>query len=458
MTQPKLSQRYDVLKPGQTPKDILIHGVRFIITFDSKDKLKILADQSILIKNGLITKIFPKENLHVELNVDELDLIYDAEQKGGIVITPGFINMHAHPPMYLLRSTLSLDEEDLVKALKGMAALEGKMNDEDFYLGALGDFTEEQKSGITTTLSHYGVFDPIEKAAKEAKQHVINCLSAASNSHPQNNVKLVEEYLQKTNTFTTPGIALHYVWKAKPEALTQISKLIKKYKAFFTLHVAETPTSVKQCIQVYGMRPIAVLKKFRLLGPNTIMSHCVQVNAEEIKLIKKTGTVVAHLPTSNLLHRSGHFPYKLFKQLKAENLITLGTDSVISKNQLDLLSEALAAKTLHQAQEVVSYEDLFKMTTSQPAKLLGFKNLGKVLPGFIANLAFWKLKDRGLTPFDEHNPATLISNMITHGSRNVRDLMINGEFIISDRYHNFVNESKLLEDLQDAHMALREAE
>jgi hypothetical protein len=75
------------------------------------------------------------------------------------------------------------------------------MKGEDFYLGALGDFTEEQKSGITTTLSHYGVFDPIERAAVESRQHVINCLSAASNSHPENSPELVEKYLKKKNTF-----------------------------------------------------------------------------------------------------------------------------------------------------------------------------------------------------------------------------------------------------------------
>jgi hypothetical protein len=37
----------------------------------------------------------------------------------------------------------------------------------------------------------------------------------------------------------------------------------------------------------------------------------------------------------------------------------------------------------------------------------------------------------------------------------VRDVMINGEFIIKGRYHQFINESKLLEILQKRHMEMR---
>lgn len=451
MNNPAVSKRYIVNTNEKNPRSILLHGIRFIISINGNNKLEILENKSVVINDGAITRITDKE----EVDPKKYDLVYDDSLKGGIVLTPGFFNLHAHPPMYLLRSTLTFEEDNLERALAGMAALEGKMNDADYYLGALGDFTEEQKSGITTTVSHYGVFDGVEQAAKESYQNVINCLSAASNSHPENTPELVEKYLQKNNSFTTPGVALHYVWKARPAVLEKIADLIKKYNCFFTLHVAETEQTVQKCVEKYGMRPMAVLEKYGLLGPRTIMSHAVHLTDEEILLVKKTNTIVAHLPTSNLLHRSGHFNYKKFRALGADTQIALGTDSVVSKNQLNILSEALTMKTLHQAHEVVSYEDLFKMMTSQPAELLGLKKSGKILPGFAADLAFWKLRDRGLTPYDEEHPETLVSNMITHGSRGVRDLMIKGKFVISNRYHNLVDESALLQNLQKAHMDLR---
>ena len=161
------------------------------------------------------------------------------------------------------------------------------------------------------------------------------------------------------------------------------------------------------------------------------------------------------MPTSNKIHRSGEFKYNLFKKFGAGDQIALGTDSVISKNSLDLLSEALQARIMHQHLERVMYEDLFKMMTAQAAAVLKLGKVGKILPGYKADLAFWKLRDRGFMPYNEKNPVSLVGNMITHGGRNIRDLMINGEFIISNRIHNLINESELMLALQEAHMKLR---
>ena len=80
---------------------------------------------------------------------------------------------------------MTLDKGNIVDQVKKMATLERKMNNNDFFLGAVGDFTEEQKYGITTTLSHYAKFEPIDEAARITKQRVINAISVASNSHPK---------------------------------------------------------------------------------------------------------------------------------------------------------------------------------------------------------------------------------------------------------------------------------
>jgi cytosine/adenosine deaminase-related metal-dependent hydrolase len=104
---------------------------------------------------------------------------------------------------------------------------------------------------------------------------------------------------------------------------------------------------------------------------------------------------------------------------------------------------------------VIYYEELFKMMTSNAADMLHMKDRGRILPGYRADIAFWKVRDRGFIPYDENNPASIIGNMITHGGRNVRDLMINGEFVISNRRHNLVNETRVLDELQSHHQQLR---
>ncbi|MDD2807292.1 MAG: amidohydrolase family protein [Patescibacteria group bacterium] len=446
--------RYTMLRKSGQVGRVLISGAAFIITVDQNDKLKVLANHSVYIVNGVIKEVFPaKQKLIPE---SKIDLLYDAAKRSGVVITPGFINAHTHPPMYLLRSSMTLDKGNVVDQVAKMALLEAKMDELDFFLGAVGDFTEEQKNGITTTLSHYGVFDPIERAAKMTRQNVINAISAISNSHPKNSPALVEKILQhKKQYFSQPAIAIHYIHKASPEQLQEIRRLTKKYKVLLTMHAAETESWVQDCIERYGKRTIEVLVDLGLANSNTVLSHAVHVSDAEIKLIAKHKIGIVHLPTSNKIHRSGEFKYPLFVKYKADKLISLGTDSVISKNTLDLLSEALQTRIMHQHSHRVLYEDLFKMMTSQGASVLKLGKVGRIAPGYRADIAFWKLRDRGFMPYNEAKPISLVGNMITHGGRNIRDLMIKGEFVISNRLHNRVNESKLMTELQSAHMRLR---
>jgi cytosine/adenosine deaminase-related metal-dependent hydrolase len=222
--------RYTHLRETAKPRTIVIHKPKFIITADKNGDVQIIRDKSIYIVDGKIVDVFDPEKKKIDLN--KVDLFFDGSKRGGLAITPGFINMHAHPPMYLLRSSLMLEKgENLERSLKDMFSFESKMNMEDFYISTIGDLTEEQKNGITTTLSHYAVFDPIEEAAKLVRHNVINAISAVSNSHPENTPAYVEKLLKKSDDYYTQiAIAIHTVHQAKPAVLKKVAELVKKYQ------------------------------------------------------------------------------------------------------------------------------------------------------------------------------------------------------------------------------------
>ncbi len=446
--------RYQLVGRPKKMRRILISDAAFTISADAKNKTRVKKHRSIYIVNGVIKEVFSGKN---KIPLSKIDVIYDAGKRSGIVITPGFINAHAHPPMYLLRSSMTLDKGNIVDQVQKMAALEARMKDDDFFLGAVGDFTEEQKTGITTTLSHYAVFEAIDRAARITRHNVINAFSVKSNSHPGNSPAMMAKILKnRKKYFTRPAIAIHYLHRVSPGEIKQIKALIKKYNILFTMHAAETDVWVQECVNKFGKPTVEALVDLGLAGSNVLLSHAVHLSEEEIRLVKKYNIGIVHLPTSNKIHKSGEFKYPLFVKHGAQNRIALGTDSVISKNSLDLLSEALQMRIMHQDTRLVYYEELFKMMTSQAADILKLGKVGRILPGYRADLAFWKLRDRGFMPYNEKQPVSLIGNMITHGGRNVRDLMINGEFVITNRLHNLVNESKLMTELQAAHMRLRE--
>ena len=139
---------------NENGKRTLIHNAPFIFTCDENDKVKVLKNHSIIIEGNEIIDVLVAKNI----NQNNFDIVYDAGKRGGTVITPGFINTHSHPPMYLMRSAMMLDEgEGIDETIAAMPQWERKMTAEDYTTATIGDITEQQKYGITSLMSHYGV-------------------------------------------------------------------------------------------------------------------------------------------------------------------------------------------------------------------------------------------------------------------------------------------------------------
>ena len=443
--------RYEI--NNKNYKRVLIDNARFLFTTDKTDHISILENHSIIIEDDIIKEVLPADKVKKE----GFDVIYDAGKRGGTVITPGLINTHSHIHMYLMRSAMMLDEgESIDETIAAMADWQKFETEEALTIASIGDITEQQKNGITTTLNHGPSFESTEIAATTTSQNIINAISAVSHSRPSNTPEAVEEILKRKNEFASiPAIAIHYLYKASMEQIKKIKNISDKHKALLTFHVAESEFVAKQTVEKLGSREIDVMKKMGLMNDNSIISHVIHVTDKEINELVKNNVGIAHLPTSNAIHKSGTFKFWLFDQKNGAPYVSLGTDSVVSKNRLDILTEAYQARITHLYDNTIKFGSLFKMTTANGARVLHLPERGKIIPGAKADICFWKLKDRGFIPYDENNPMTLVGNIITHGGRTVRDLMINGKFIIKNRKHLLVDESKLLEQTQKAHMDMR---
>lgn len=431
----------------------LVHNIPFLFTCDAHDKLTLKEHHSIVIDGETITAVVP----HETIDPARFDVVYDAGKRGGTVVTPGFVNTHAHSHMYLLRSAMLLDEEMTVDdTIKAMGLWQRDETPDSYAYAAIGDITEQQKVGITTTLTHGPNFDSGEIAARLSGQNIVNAVSAVSNSRPENNPAMVEHLLaMRDHYITTPAIALHYLWKTSMETLKEVKRISDHYNARVTFHMAESPLVVEETLKKHAMSETEILEHVGLLNEHSVASHVLYVKDEDIVKLARAKVGIAHLPTSNVIHKSGLFPFWKFADAGGFDRISLGTDSVVSKNRLDILTEAYQARVTHLYSRTIKFGSLFKMMTSNGARVLGLPDRGKVIPGMKADLVFWKLRDRGFIPYDQDNPFTLIGNLITHGGRMARDVMINGHFVIANRKHIRLNESHLLDVLQQKHMDMR---
>lgn len=431
----------------------LVHNIPFLFTCDVNEKLILKQNHSVIIEGDTITAVVPQETV----TPDDYDVVYDAGKRGGVVVTPGFVNTHAHSHMYLLRSAMMLDEEMTVDdTIKAMGMWQRGETPESYTYAAIGDITEQQKVGITTTLTHGPHFDSGEIAARLSGQNIVNAVSAVSNSRPENNPAMVERLFAERDAYiTTPAIALHYLWKTPMDTLREVKRIADRYNALVTFHMAESPLVVEETLKRHAMSETEVLAHVGMLNERSIASHVLYVKDEEIATLAQHGVGIAHLPTSNAIHKSGLFAFWKFVDAGGFAHISLGTDSVVSKNRLDILTEAYQARVTHLYSRTIKFGSLFKMMTSNGARVLGMRDRGKIMPGMKADIVFWKLRDRGFIPYDQGNPFTLIGNLITHGGRMARDVMIGGRFAIVNRKHIRVNESHLLDVLQRKHMDMR---
>ncbi len=114
-----------------------------------------------------------------------------------------------------------------------------------------------------------------------------------------------------------------------------------------------------------GQSPIEWLDRHGVLGPQTLCIHAVQVNAADIARLALAGAAIAHCPRSNRAHRHGDAP--LAALLAAGLRVAVGTDSVASVGDLDLLAEARLAGRLAN----LSAERALALVTLDAARALG---------------------------------------------------------------------------------------
>ena len=113
-----------------------------------------------------------------------------------------------------------------------------------------------------------------------------------------------------------------------------------------------------------GRTPVEWLAEHGVLTEQSLCIHAVQVGASDIRRLAESGAAVSHCPLSNRAHGHGVAPFRALRD--AGIPVGLGTDSVVSVGQLDLLAEARAAASPGS----ISPDELLALCTLEGARAL----------------------------------------------------------------------------------------
>jgi guanine deaminase len=175
-------------------------------------------------------------------------------------------------------------------------------------------------------------------------------------------------------------------------------EMAQNFGCHIQTHLAENR---EECDRVRHLFPnsldyTGVYEKAGLLGPKTILGHCIHLAPRERAVLAETGTAVAHCPTANLYLTSGIMP--LGEHLGAGIRVGLGTD-VAAGPELNLWQvmrsaiESQKARSFYQPGTVIpSPAEVLHLATQGAAEVLGKGDIiGSLEPGKEADITVMDL-------------------------------------------------------------------
>ena len=160
----------------------------------------------------------------------------------------------------------------------------------------------------------------------------------------ESNRRLLESHRSAAGGRVRTWVGLEHLFYCTPAAFRAATELAAEFDTGIHTHSSETTWEVQESLARTGCRPIEEMFRRGVLGPRTVIAHCVWLDDREIALLAQTGTAVAHCPCSNMKLASG--PARVGALRAAGVTVGLGSDGEKENNNLDLLEEMKFASLL----------------------------------------------------------------------------------------------------------------
>jgi len=429
--------------------DLLIkNGI--VVTMDSRRR--VLEGHSLAVDDGRIAEIGRTDELQKKHpNVKSVDAT-------GQIVMPGLICSHSHLYGMLLRgaSLQIAPPSDFTQILQRIWwPVDEAMDYEDAYASALVATVEFAKSGVTMFADTYsgpnsipGVLDKMCDAVESVGIRSFLAFEATERHSKdegwrgiKENSRFAEKVSKRPDSKTKALFSIHASFTVSDELIREVKKTAERFHSPITIHASEGLVDLHHNLENYGKRTIERLSDVGLLGPDVILAHCVHLNSNEIGLIAKTKTGVAHNPMSNMLNAVGVSPVQ---QMIAQNItVGLGNDGYI----FDMFENMRTAFLLHRLcsrnPNAIDGYSVLEMATINGARLYGMeKDVGSIEVGKKADIIL--IKPNILpTPLTQDTAIGHIINTVD--GDDVEHVFVEGEQIVKNKQLLSFDEQKAQE-------------
>ena len=349
---------------------------------------------------------------------------------------PGFINMHTHAGMTLMRGI----GEDISfhEWLDRIWQAEEKLDEEYVYHATKVACLEMIKTGTTTFNDQYWYMPMAYKAAMEMGLRPVLSYVVLDKNDPEESerqkIQCLESFAASKDWDPRAKLILsvHAIYSVREPMMLWAVDFARKHGLKIHIHLSETAKEVEDCRREHGgMSPVEYLDSLGVLGPDVIAAHTLWLSDNDVKILGERGVTCVHNINSNLKLSSGYrFRYNELKAAGAN--VCLGTDGCGSSNNLDLLeamkTSAIVQKAWREDPSAMPLEDLSDMVTVNAAKALGI-DTGRLEVGALADILIIDIDN-----YQFLSPGSFLANLVYSAHSDCVDSVIcDGKFIMRGR-------------------------
>jgi len=378
---------------------MLIHNAT-VITFDEQQR--IIENGAVHLTHDTIDAVGKSQTL---LHQYPADQEWDAH---GMVLMPGQICAHTHFYGAFARGMYipGAPAKDFPEILERLWwRLDKALDLPGVQSSAEGCLVDAIRNGTTTLIDHHasqhaidGSLDVIADAVVNSGLRAVLCYEVTDRDGPEaaragirENSRFIQRIADEKIRNPQSPIAnrlaatfgLHASLTLADTTLEACAAAAKR----FHIHVAEHPADEYDSVAKAGKRVVDRLHGFGITGAESIMAHCIHIDAWEMALLKETATFVTHQPRSNMNNAVG--AADITTMLRGGLPVCLGNDGFSNDMFTEMKVADLLQKVAHSDPRYLGADQVVQMAVNHNRKLAGVfftKPVGVIAAGAYADL------------------------------------------------------------------------
>ncbi len=367
-------------------------------------------DSLVVIEDGRITAHGPAGPLLATLPPGTPVTTYE-----NCVIMPGFIDAHVH---YAQLPIIGAWGSYLLEWLESYAfPAESRMSDAGWAREVARAYLRENLRNGITTAAVYGTVHPssvevfFEESQRLGLRNIAGKVLMDRNAPadlldtPQRGYDeskaLIEAWHGKGRNLyaITPRFAV----TSSPEQLELAGALRREHPdCFVQTHISEQVDEIARVRDLFPKRSsyADVYDHYGLLGRRVVLGHGIHLGEDEMALLHRTGTAIAHCATSNLFLGSGLFDLRRARSAPRPVHVAIGTDIGAGTTLSILQTLGETYKVAHLKGYALDAGKAFYLATRGSADALDLgRHIGRLEPGLEADLVVLDLHASDLMRF-----------------------------------------------------------